>query len=543
MQRISTPSAVPDLFGPGKPGFTDGDPVGGIPATWLNAVWFNGLQEEVAAVIEDAGYVLDAGDNTQLLQALRRLIQPGYLNRTAWLPVLSVTQANPPAAPKVGDLYVIPNGATGAWAGHVGKLAEWSGSWTIITTKDGHGVSLPDGRLFVRVGGTYVERGQVAQAVSKSGLIYNTTDQSLLTRAMRSQRLNYVVAGGTAAALTATLDPPPTALSELIGMPIRLALTINPNIAATLNVNGLGPLPIGYRDGRRPFAGELAAGQTVDLTLNDAGTTFVLSSRAPIQVGAAVDLSGLSYGMSDDFLLAKAMRSQRLNYSAATGSANALTIALDPAPTDLSELVGTPIRLLINATQTGSATLKVGNLAAVPIRYRDGRDLFAGELTAGDIVEVVLNASRNAFIIGAAPLQLGTTSLRDQRVHTDLAYIANTNPADPSVATSGTLIGEVTLPAGHISYIAHGVYHVGGGTSATEIYVSIFLRVASGAWVPQEFGVQQKAAGQTQLIGRPALRTLDPTKSHTIRCVGYKSAATGAVTPPTGNLQVQGHKI
>jgi hypothetical protein len=74
MQRIDTPTAAQDLFGPGKPGFTDGSIPGGVPTTRLNAAWFNAAQEEIARVIEAAGLVLDPGDYTQLLQAIGAVV-------------------------------------------------------------------------------------------------------------------------------------------------------------------------------------------------------------------------------------------------------------------------------------------------------------------------------------------------------------------------------------------------------------------------------------------------------------------------------------
>lgn len=73
MDRISDPTAALNLFGAGKHGFTDGDPLGGIDPTFLNAVWFNGAQEAPIRVIEGAGIVPAAADHLQLLQAIRRL--------------------------------------------------------------------------------------------------------------------------------------------------------------------------------------------------------------------------------------------------------------------------------------------------------------------------------------------------------------------------------------------------------------------------------------------------------------------------------------
>ncbi len=73
MQRISTATAVPDKFGAGKDGFTDGDVIGGIPATDLEAILFDNLQEEIANVVEGAGIVLNGATLTQLRQAVKRL--------------------------------------------------------------------------------------------------------------------------------------------------------------------------------------------------------------------------------------------------------------------------------------------------------------------------------------------------------------------------------------------------------------------------------------------------------------------------------------
>lgn len=74
MQRIDTSTAAKDLFGPGKPGFTDGDP-GLVPETELDADWFNTTQEEIANAVELSGQTLDSDDNTQLHQAIRKPVE------------------------------------------------------------------------------------------------------------------------------------------------------------------------------------------------------------------------------------------------------------------------------------------------------------------------------------------------------------------------------------------------------------------------------------------------------------------------------------
>ncbi len=72
MQRIDTSTAVADLFGAGKKGFRDGDPMAGVAPTDLNGAWFNALQEELANIVEADGTALNPADRTQVLTAIRK---------------------------------------------------------------------------------------------------------------------------------------------------------------------------------------------------------------------------------------------------------------------------------------------------------------------------------------------------------------------------------------------------------------------------------------------------------------------------------------
>ena len=54
------------------------------------------------------------------------------------LSVLSRTTGTPPGSPTNGDRYIIPAGATGAWASQVGKIAvRVAGAWVYYTPKEG----------------------------------------------------------------------------------------------------------------------------------------------------------------------------------------------------------------------------------------------------------------------------------------------------------------------------------------------------------------------------------------------------------------------
>lgn len=103
MRRINTTTKAADLHGGGKHGFRDGNPLAGLPATQLDAGWFNSVQEEIANVVEAAGIALDAGDLTQLLQAVTALIADGA--QPSAIPVVAVGAPYTATAPDLARLF------------------------------------------------------------------------------------------------------------------------------------------------------------------------------------------------------------------------------------------------------------------------------------------------------------------------------------------------------------------------------------------------------------------------------------------------------
>lgn len=82
MQRIDDASAEADKFGTGKDGFTEGVP-NVTEATIIRGAWLDGIQEEIANVIEGSGAALNGGSYTQLRTALSAIVQG-----TAYAPTL-----------------------------------------------------------------------------------------------------------------------------------------------------------------------------------------------------------------------------------------------------------------------------------------------------------------------------------------------------------------------------------------------------------------------------------------------------------------------
>ena len=153
-------------IGGGRRGFRDQNVDAGVPGTRVTAAFLNSLQEEILTVIENAGITPAAADWSQLDAAIRKVaaktvndyvIPLGQLNALPWLPVISLTQKKPPAKPAVGDLYVVPADGTGEWSDKGGQIAEWTGQkWLFSNSRDGHGVGLPDGSIFIKIAGVYV---------------------------------------------------------------------------------------------------------------------------------------------------------------------------------------------------------------------------------------------------------------------------------------------------------------------------------------------------------------------------------------------------
>ncbi|WCK12334.1 hypothetical protein G6L41_008630 [Agrobacterium tumefaciens] len=109
---------------------------------------------------------------------------------------------------------------------------------------------------------------EIVDFITKSGLV--PADERQLARAVQAGKVSYCIAGGTAAAITATLSPVPDAYRE--GMRIKVKLAASIPGACTINVNGLGAKNITRSDLTPLKAGDGLAGQVLDLVYD--GTRF-----------------------------------------------------------------------------------------------------------------------------------------------------------------------------------------------------------------------------------------------------------------------------
>lgn len=84
--------------------------------------------------------------------------------------------------------------------------------------------------------------------------------------------------------------------------------------------------------------------------------------------------------------LAKAIQSQKMNFAEATGTANAIVVGLNPAPSSYSDIIGMPLIVQTTSAPTGAATLRVAGLSAIGIVRPGGGALAGGEWVGGDLV-------------------------------------------------------------------------------------------------------------------------------------------------------------
>ncbi len=120
---------------------------------------------------------------------------------------------------------------------------------------------------------------EIVNLQTKSGLAEANTLQ--LASAVQSGLVNYAVAGGTGAAITAALDPAPADYTKLKRLTLKTSAAVILD-GATLNLNALGALPILKVRGAPIRKGDIPQNTTVELLCD--GTSFVFTGLALSEV-------------------------------------------------------------------------------------------------------------------------------------------------------------------------------------------------------------------------------------------------------------------
>lgn len=141
-------------------------------------------------------------------------------------------------------------------------------------------------------------------------------------------------------------------------------------------------------------------------------------------------------GAAQAMLQQAQQQSQSANYGVDTGGVNAMIVALDPAPTALSSIVGTPVRVRVNFKNTSTAvTLNLNGLGVQAVRLPDGTLPFIGMLVNGATYELMWNGTwfqvTNVLDFSASlPFAVGTGTANYQKFPTGLIIqFGNFTPA------------------------------------------------------------------------------------------------------------------
>lgn len=180
-----------------------------------------------------------------------------------WIPVLELNRNAPPAAPTPGDTYVIGQAPSGSWSGNAGKVAEYTiAGWAMMAPRAGHGIGLPDGRVFEFVGGSYVEKIALD---AQSGKWNSATDT------------------GAVNAIVAILTPAPVAYTK--GMIVVVQMAFANTGATTANINNLGVKAVVHPNGSPLVKYDLAANSMAGLVYDGAQFQLAWTQRQPGALG------------------------------------------------------------------------------------------------------------------------------------------------------------------------------------------------------------------------------------------------------------------
>lgn len=121
---------------------------------------------------------------------------------------------------------------------------------------------------------------QQRHAIRGNDVAVDNADDDMLLRAIRSQRANYLAAGGTSNALTVTPSPTFASLADLAGVPLRILPASANTGSVTLKVGALAAKALVPPDGSALRPGDLKANVPFEVVYVTATDQFVVLSRS-----------------------------------------------------------------------------------------------------------------------------------------------------------------------------------------------------------------------------------------------------------------------
>lgn len=273
-----------------------------------------------------------------------------------------------------------------------------------------------------------------------------------ILRGMRTG--TFVADTGTANAVV--LAPQPTVVAYVEGLSFTIRkMAANNTGSVTINVSGLGAVPLVDVTGQQLAANELLSGDVFSVTMT--GGTFKLqkfaNSATTTRRGLVELATDAEAQAGQDSVRAITPDSlwnaiRAADYYVDTGTANAMVVSsvvkMNGTYTD-----GLVLRIKKAVTNTGAVTLNVNGLGVVNVIDQDGAAVVAGDLRATEIVEFQFNG-------GNAVLQRNSATAA-RRGLVELATDAE--------AIAGTDAVRAVTPASLWRAIRSNSYYGAGGTA------------------------------------------------------------------------------
>jgi hypothetical protein len=236
---------------------------------------------------------------------------------------------------------------------------------------------------------------EIVDLISKSIFVPDNADLEQLTKATRSQRVNWCVDQGAANLLSVVLSPP---LSEYTpGLPLKV-LVQNTNTASATIDAGPGRVNIKRPNGSALNPGDLNAGGIVDLVYD--GTAFQMVNFLGLGTGASGGGDVNNYYIN-------------LPYAVdSSPTANIITANFSPAITTLT--AGEAFLVKIANTNTGPTQININALPAINVYAQGGGALLPYDILAGSVFLFIYDGTNvyitpNPTINGNVTLSVPTT--------------------------------------------------------------------------------------------------------------------------------------
>ncbi len=282
-------------------------------------------------------------------------------------------------------------------------------------------------------------QGELSNAVTGSGQALSKTNRSQLLQTVQFFGGAYAVDTGTVNALVITLAPAITALSQIVGMPLRVKVLNTITGAATININGLGAVSI-----TNPNANALVPNQMIgagSYTMMYDGTAVRLQSISSSGIPPVVSLSGASaLTLAQTGALVELTGASTFTTTLPTPVGNHGTNYQVDNASSAAQTFSTPAGLFNGPNGNGTASISIPAGASIYLQS-DGTNYLATDLMlAGGYAPAAGNAAQ-AFAVSTAAVNTNTTQAASTAFV--LAQAATATPA----ANGTGAVGVSTLYA------------------------------------------------------------------------------------------------